>query len=173
MSSDVRRSSDAKPKSARKGPAKGAVHGRGEEVSAGGVLVRGEDVVVIVPTRLGPDGARVLALPKGHVDPPETPLEAAAREVHEETGVRGEPVCLLGETHYKYRRGERLVSKVVTFYLFRYVDGDTADHDQEVEEARWISLSEAEHALTHVGERRMVALARERLKEKENQAQDR
>ena len=60
----------------------------------------------------------MLALPKGHVDPGETPLEAAEREVREETGVRGEPVCRLGETRYKYRRGQRLVSKVVTFYLF-------------------------------------------------------
>jgi len=42
------------------------------EVSAGGVVVRGEQVVVIVPTRRASDGTRVLALPKGHVDPRES-----------------------------------------------------------------------------------------------------
>ena len=38
------------------------------EFSAGGVLVRGREVAVIVPTRRAADGSRVLALPKGHVD---------------------------------------------------------------------------------------------------------
>ena len=44
------------------------------EFSAGGVVVRGDEVVVIVPTRRAADGSRVLALPKGHVDPGETPV---------------------------------------------------------------------------------------------------
>ncbi len=38
-----------------------------------------------------------------------------------------------------------------------------ADHDDEVEEARWIGLSEAEATLTHVGEREMVKRARAHL----------
>jgi 8-oxo-dGTP pyrophosphatase MutT (NUDIX family) len=171
MSSEVRPSSDAKRANPRKALSKGAARDSAEEVSAGGVLVRDEQVVVIVPTRRAPDGTRVLALPKGHIDPGETALKAAEREVREETGVRGEAIRRLGETRYKYRHGRRLVSKVVSFYLFRYVDGDTADHDHEVEEARWISLAEAERSLSHVGEREMVSLARERLKE--NGAEDR
>ncbi|HXW59423.1 MAG TPA: NUDIX domain-containing protein [Solirubrobacteraceae bacterium] len=135
------------------------------EVSAGGVVVRGDELVVIVPNRRAPNGLRVLGLPKGHVDPGETALQAAQREVLEEAGVRGEPIGELGEISYSYKLGSRLIAKVVTFYLFRYVDGDPTDHDHEVEEARWMSLAEAERALTHVGEREMVALARARLGE--------
>lgn len=141
------------------------------EVSAGGVVVRGDELVVIVPTRRAPDGSRALALPKGHIDPGETAVQAAQREVLEEAGVRGEPIGELGETRYMYRLGARLISKVVSFYLLRYAGGDPADHDHEVEEARWMSLADAEKALTHVGERKMVALARARLEE--NGAQDR
>lgn len=141
------------------------------EVSAGGVVVRGDELVVIVPTRRAPDGSRVLGLPKGHIDPGETPEQAARREVLEEAGVRGRSLGLLGEIRYRYRLGARLICKEVSFYLFRYVGGDPADHDHEVEEARWMSLAEAEKALTHVGEREMVALARARLRE--NGAQDR
>jgi 8-oxo-dGTP pyrophosphatase MutT (NUDIX family) len=63
---------------------------RPTEFSAGGVVVRGHDVVVIVPTRRAANGAKVLALPKGHVDPGETPIQAAAREVREEAGVDAE-----------------------------------------------------------------------------------
>ena len=79
------------------------------EFSAGGVVVRGDEVVVIVPTRRAANGSQVLALPKGHVDPGETALEAAVREVREETGIVAEVVCELGESRYWYRRDGRTV----------------------------------------------------------------
>jgi 8-oxo-dGTP pyrophosphatase MutT (NUDIX family) len=133
------------------------------EFSAGGVVVRDGQVVVIVPTRRAADGSRVLALPKGHVDPGETPIEAATREVREETGIVAEPVCELGESRYWYRRDGRTIGKTVQFFLFDHVDGDIADHDDEVEEVRWIDLREALAALSHTAEREMVGLALARL----------
>ncbi len=129
------------------------------ERSAGGVVVRGEEALVIVPTRRAADGSRVLGLPKGHIDPGETELQAAAREVREETGVEVEVVQELGEVRYFYRRQGRVVPKAVVFYLFRYLSGDPADHDEEVEEARWMGLGEAQRALTYEGEREMVGRA--------------
>ena len=132
---------------------------RAREISAGGVVLRGEQVVAIVPVRRAPDGSRVLALPKGHVDPGETALQAAEREVREETGVSVELVRELGEVRYWYRRDGRTIPKSVTFYLFRYVSGDIADHDDEVEEVRWIGLKRARTALTHTAEREMVVRA--------------
>jgi 8-oxo-dGTP pyrophosphatase MutT (NUDIX family) len=127
-----------------------------EERSAGGVVVRGGEMLVIVPRRRAADGARVLGLPKGHIDPGETQLQAAVREVREETGVEVELLAELGEVRYWYRRGGRAVPKTVAFYLFGYVSGDPADHDEEVEQARWMELQEARQALTYAGEREMV-----------------
>jgi 8-oxo-dGTP pyrophosphatase MutT (NUDIX family) len=135
------------------------------ERSAGGVVVRDEQVVVIVPTRRASNGSKVLALPKGHIDPGETSLQAAVREVREETGIVGEPVTELGETRYWYRRDGRTIPKSVSFYLFRYIEGDTADHDDEVEEARWIALEDAQRELSHVAEREMVARAAQYLED--------
>jgi 8-oxo-dGTP pyrophosphatase MutT (NUDIX family) len=129
------------------------------ELSAGGVVVRDDQVVVIVPTRRASDGSRVLALPKGHIDPGESTLQAAQREVREETGILAEPVRELGEARYWYRRDGQTIPKSVSFYLFSYVDGDTADHDDEVEEARWMSLKDAQRELSHTAEREMVARA--------------
>jgi 8-oxo-dGTP pyrophosphatase MutT (NUDIX family) len=131
----------------------------GRELSAGGVVVRGGEVVVIVPTRRAAGGSRVLALPKGHVDPGETSVEAARREVREETGVLAEPVCELGQSRYWYRREGRTIGKTVSFFLFNYLEGDIADHDDEVEEVRWVSLAQAAAELTYEAEREMVSLA--------------
>jgi NADH pyrophosphatase NudC (nudix superfamily) len=51
----------------------------------------------------------------------------------------------------------------VTFFLFEYRGGDPADHDDEVEDARFMRLTEAREQLTYDGEREMVARALSRL----------
>jgi 8-oxo-dGTP pyrophosphatase MutT (NUDIX family) len=133
------------------------------EFSAGGVVVRGDEVAVIVPVKRGPDGERVLGLPKGHPDRGETAEQAAKREVVEETGLEAELIEPLGEVHYYYQRKGRRISKTVAFFLFEYRSGDLADHDHEVEEARWMPLREASSALTYAGEREMVVRALSRI----------
>jgi 8-oxo-dGTP pyrophosphatase MutT (NUDIX family) len=133
------------------------------EVSAGGVVVRDRECVVIVPTRRAADGRRVLALPKGHVDPGETPEVTARREVREEAGVESTVREELGEVRYFYMREGRRIAKVVTFFLLDYAAGSVDDHDHEVEEARWMALEEAATALTYRGERTMAARALRRL----------
>ena len=133
--------------------------GSPSEWSAGGVVVRGTDCVVIVPTRRAANGGKVLALPKGHVDPGETPVQAAAREVREEAGVEAEAIGELGAVRYWYMRNGKRIAKQVDFFLFSYVSGDVADHDHEVEEASWMPLSEATRRLTYDGERDMAARA--------------
>jgi 8-oxo-dGTP diphosphatase len=125
------------------------------EVSYGGVVVRGDDVIVIVPR----GRRRVLGLPKGGPNPGETPEETAAREVREETGVTATVRERLGQVDYTYRRGGRPIDKTVHFYLCEYEDGDTADHDHEVEDARWMPLADARRRLTYPGERAMIARA--------------
>jgi len=134
------------------------------EFSAGGVVFNADrEVVVIVPTRRAADGSRVLALPKGHPDGTESPLEAALREVREEAGVEAEVVDSLGEVRYWYQRSGKRIAKVVEFFLLRYVSGDVKDHDHEVEHARWVPAAEAVRTLSYAGERDMVREALSRL----------
>jgi len=129
------------------------------EVSAGGVVIHENRVLAIVPSRRAADGSAVLALPKGHLDGEETAAQAAVREVREETGVTAELLGELGEVRYWYMRNRKRVAKSVYFFLLRYVSGDLEDHDDEVLEARWIGLDEAQRELTYAGERDMVARA--------------
>ena len=133
------------------------------EFSAGGVVVRGADCVVIVPHKRSRQGERVLGLPKGHPDGEESAEQAAAREVREETGVQAELIEPLGDVVYQYQRKGRRIAKQVRFFLFRYVSGNTDDHDHEIEDARWMPLADAAVELTYAGEREMAARALSRV----------
>jgi 8-oxo-dGTP diphosphatase len=124
-------------------------------------VVRGDEMIAIVPARKGGHRER-LALPKGHLDGDETELEAAVREVREETGVKADPVEKLGEIEYTYERAGRPIDKRVAFYLLEYRSGELS-HDHEIEEVHWLRLAEAVKTLTHAGEREMVRRALSRL----------
>ena len=125
------------------------------ETSYGGVVVRGDEVLVITPI----GKRRVTGLPKGGPNPGESPEETAAREVREETGVTATVREFLGDVNYWYRRGGRRVHKTVHFYLCDFVSGSTEDHDHEVEEARWIPLAEAVSRHSYPGERALIERA--------------
>ncbi len=127
-----------------------------KDFSAGGVVVRDGQVIVIVPARTR--APNVLALPKGHPDGDESPLEAAVREVREETGVEAEPIEKLGEIEYTYERKRGPVDKRVAFWLFEYRSGELSP-DHEIAAARWMPLEEAVRSLTYEGEREMVQRA--------------
>jgi 8-oxo-dGTP pyrophosphatase MutT (NUDIX family) len=134
------------------------------EFSAGGVVVRDGQCVVIVPTRRAADGSKVLALPKGHPERDESPADAALREVREEAGVESRLVEKLGDVRYWYMREGRRIAKVVSFFLLAYVSGEVDDHDREVQDARWLALEDAARELTYAGEREMVARALSRTR---------
>ncbi len=133
------------------------------ELSAGGAVIRDQEVIVIVPVKRDANRRRVLGLPKGHLDEGETPEAAAKREVAEETGVTADLIEKLGDVEYSYDRRGRRRAKRVAFYLFEYRSGSLEDHDQEVEDARWMPLEQAAEALTYPGEREIVRRALSRL----------
>ncbi|HTW58343.1 MAG TPA: NUDIX domain-containing protein [Terriglobales bacterium] len=156
------------------------------EISAGGVVVRNMDgdwwMAAIEPAgaaAVTPAPAKrtvrskpkaILALPKGLVDPGEKPLEAALREVREETGITAVLVTKLADIKYVYQRtwgdGAR-VFKIVTFYLLRYESGSIDDVSDamriEVARAKWVRLEDAPKLLAYRGEKQMARKALEYL----------
>jgi 8-oxo-dGTP pyrophosphatase MutT (NUDIX family) len=154
------------------------------EISAGGVVVRNKEgewwmAAIELPAPLdmrsmpkkgavGPKNKIVTCLPKGLVDPGEKAVDAALREVREETGVTASVITKLADIKYMYVRswgdGER-VFKIVSFYLLRYESGriDNIDEDMRIEvaRARWVKLQEAQKLLAYRGEKQMAKQALE------------
>jgi 8-oxo-dGTP pyrophosphatase MutT (NUDIX family) len=137
-----------------------------DQISAGGVAFRRQDseiqvAIVSVKPKLR------WQLPKGIVDPGESPQVTARREVREEAGVETDLIKLIETIEYWYRsvkNGKPVrFHKFVHFYLMEYRSGDVANHDREVEEARWVSFEEAMEMLEFKSEREVLEKAREMI----------
>lgn len=133
-----------------------------EQVSAGGVVYREANGLIEVVLILTASERR-WQLPKGIIDPGETEIEAARREVREETGIIAEPIEKVGSTEYWFTIKQDGVTgryhKKVHWYLMKFLSGSVDDHDHEVAEARWFEIVEACKTLAFKNEREMVGSA--------------
>lgn len=125
--------------------------------SAGGVVVNGEGRVLLVSQH-----GTSWSLPKGHLEEGETPLVAARREIHEETGVTQlELVRPLG-SYSRYRLGadggeDRSELKTIHLFLFRTGVTELAPLDPDNPEARWVERESVAALLTHAKDREFFA----------------
>ena len=125
--------------------------------SAGGVVLDAEGRVLLVSQH-----GTSWSLPKGHLEEGETPLEAALREIHEESGVtRLELVRPLG-SYSRHRIGsdggeDRSELKTIHLFLFRTDATDLAPRDADNPEARWVEPEGVAGLLTHAKDREFFA----------------
>lgn len=120
-------------------------------VSAGGIVLNARGEVAVV--RNGP-GLPWWGFPKGHVDPGEKILEAAMREIKEETGIAD--LSLVRELgsyeRYKGKPGggdDTSELKTIYMFLFTTTQETIAPLDPGNPEARWVRKEDVEQLLTH------------------------
>lgn len=125
-----------------------------EVIQAAGGLVwrsspRGRELILIHRTRYGPEWA----LPKGKLDPGEGWLQAAVREVEEETGCRAQVEAFAGGSVYAVNG----MPKVVLYWHMELQEQGPVQDTREVADLRWVSAEEALSLLTHANERALLA----------------
>lgn len=96
---------------------------------------------------------------KGKLDPGETELEAALREVLEETGLEGEVGPALPTVFYEDHRQR---SKSVHYWTLEHTKGAFVEND-EVDELRWCTANEAVELLSYEHDRTLLGQAIELL----------
>jgi ADP-ribose pyrophosphatase YjhB (NUDIX family) len=125
--------------------------------SAGGVVVNPEGRVLLVSQH-----GTSWSLPKGHLEEGETPLDAARREIREETGVtRLELVRPLG-SYTRHRLGadggeDRSELKTIHLFLFRTDETELSPIDSDNPEARWVAREGVAGLLTHAKDKEFFA----------------
>ena len=104
--------------------------------AAGGVVENSEGEVLMIRRKGWCD------LPKGHIEQGETPREAAAREIEEETGLHEvdivEPLCTTNHFHHAYGRWE--IKRTAWFTAFAAGDNPELlpEADEQITSAEWL-----------------------------------
>jgi 8-oxo-dGTP pyrophosphatase MutT (NUDIX family) len=135
----------------------------GEERAAGVVLFREEDGRRLFLLLRHEQGGH-WGFAKGRIERGEGELEAAMREIREETGIVD--VDLVAgvsiESRYPVRRGGRMLRKTVTYFAAR-VRGDAIQLSHEHTDGRWLVPTEALQILTHAESRRVLEAVEDAL----------
>jgi len=119
---------------------------------AGGVVIhatpRGPRFLLVESRKV----AGEWVLPKGHLEPGETPEETAVREVIEEGGAEARVVRFLDVVEF----GQDAGTVRCAYYLLELVRTVAAEEDREI---AWVDAAEAKRRLRWESARRLIDLA--------------
>jgi 8-oxo-dGTP diphosphatase len=118
-----------------------------KEFSAGGVVNRGSKVLLVRVCNL--QGEKVWTFPKGHLEKGESSLEAALREVEEETGWRCRTLGPLFTVHYRFARKGQPVAKRVEWFRLEPIKKVGPPDEGEILATRWVDESQAVRLLKY------------------------
>ena len=134
---------------------------------SGGIIINNKDEVVIVNQNYDS-----WSLPKGHIDEGETIMEAAIREIYEETGIKNPRLIKSLGSFGRYRIGldgkdDKSEYKTIHLFLFSSSKKKLEPIDENNPIAKWVSYKEASNLLTHVNDKKFFNKC---IKEMENES---
>lgn len=148
--------------------------------TAGGVVVDDRGRLLALERHVPRDGGIMheIRLPKGHLDPGETPEQAAVREVREESGYQGLEIAAdLGEAESEYTfRGKRH-RRTERYFLMRLTDPrrgapQPVGEEEALFSPLWLDPREAAERLTYPSEQEFARRALLKTAEWERQRAD-
>lgn len=125
------------------------IYGMRKTRSAGGVVVNQKGKVLMVDQK-----GTSWSLPKGHIEEGETELEAAKREIYEESGVKELKLIKKLGSYKRFRipddgKGEdKTEQKTITMFLFTTTINDLKPIDKNNPQAIWIDKKQVAKKLT-------------------------
>ena len=129
-----------------------------QKYSAGGIVYSEGKILAI---RAIPQNE--IILPKGTIEPGETPEQTAVREVFEETGYKTTVKKSLGTVEYEFSENGKYFKKTVHHFLLGLVDKTAlpTPHPEEGEvfENLWLTPDEGYRLLTHADSKELLRKA--------------
>ncbi len=98
------------------------------------------------------------SFPKGHVEPGETELETAAREIREETGIE----VIIDPTFREIvsYSPKKDTQKDVIYFLARAKTFDYVPQEEEIAQIRWVELGRVHEVLSYDNDKQLVNKAK-------------
>ena len=131
------------------------------DFAAGGIVFI-DNKVLLVKNRLRKEykeyyDSGFWGFPKGHMEEGESPLDAAEREVFEETGFKVKCISEkpIAESRYTIEYGEN-IEKTVWFYEMKVIEEFVKEPDEEIEEIAIVPYEEAVSLLAYEEDRKIL-----------------
>jgi len=135
------------------------------EPTSGGIIWRRNDTGIEI--LLIQDAKDRWTIPKGHIEPGETAVQTARREIGEEAGLHNvEMQGWLGKIHFRYRRLDKLVLMTTQIYLVKALGDTNAIQKEEwMNDIKWFSFHDALDEIEYEHIAKLMLKAQTRIRE--------
>lgn len=130
-----------------------------QEKSCGCIIFNKNNEILLIRSVKGHWG-----MPKGHVEPGETEIETAIREVKEETNL---DVEILDENK-KYKEQYSIAedaTKEVVYFLAKNKNHQIIPQKEEIQDIGWFTIEDAIQTITYDNSRELIQQVQKELKE--------